>query len=69
MMYLLVDGPNNNYFWGILLLMFLAFGVPFILFVLALAKRKTNKKVSKILLIIGVVYSLVGLGYCGAIGI
>lgn len=67
MNYLLIDGPNNNYFFLILLYIFIAFGVPILLLIIGIAVRSKNKKLSNILLIITVVYAIVGLGLCGVL--
>jgi len=51
----------------ILLMLFLAFGVPLILIITGIALRNKNKSASKKLLIAAVVYVLIGLGVCGAL--
>ncbi|TGV00546.1 hypothetical protein [Flavivirga rizhaonensis] len=61
---LVVNG--DGLIWILLLLFFLAFGVPIILFIIGLALRNKNKKASKALLIIATVYALIGLGICGS---
>lgn len=62
---LLIDG--GDYFGAILLVLFIMFGVPLILFIIGIAIRNRNKKASKILLISGVVYLLICLGICGSL--
>ena len=52
--------------WYIILLFFLAFGVPLILLIIGIAIRRKHKKASNILLIITVVYAIIGLGICGS---
>ena len=51
--------------WYILLLIFLAFGVPILLLILGFAIRAKNKKASKVIFIIATVYIIIGLGFCG----
>ncbi|GAA3592031.1 hypothetical protein Q4Q39_05370 [Flavivirga amylovorans] len=60
---LVING--DGLIWIFLLLFFLAFGVPILLAIVALAIRNKNKRVSKVLLIIAAVYALIGLGICG----
>ncbi|WP_298340894.1 hypothetical protein [uncultured Algibacter sp.] len=52
--------------WYIILLFFLAFGVPLILLIIGIAIRRKHKKASNILLIITAVYAIIGLGICGS---
>lgn len=52
--------------WYIILLFFLAFGVPTLLLIMGIAIRRKHKKASSILLIITVVYAIIGLGICGS---
>ncbi|WP_298550420.1 hypothetical protein [uncultured Algibacter sp.] len=53
--------------WYIILIIFLAFGVPTILLIVGIAIRQKNKKVSNVLLIITAVYAIIGLGICGSL--
>ncbi|XMO87976.1 hypothetical protein AAFN75_06705 [Algibacter sp. AS12] len=50
--------------WYIILLMFLASGVPVLLLILGLAIRAKRKKASNIILIITATYAIIGLGFC-----
>ena len=51
----------------ILLMLFLFFGVPLILFIIGIALINKNKTASKKFFIAGVVYILIGLGICGCL--
>jgi len=62
---ILID--STDYGWYILLLFFLAFGVPLLLLIIGLVIRPKNKKASTIILIIAAVYSVIGLGVCGSV--
>lgn len=53
--------------WYILLLIFLAFGVPTLLLIVGIAIRAKNKKASKIIFIITTIYIIIGLGVCGGV--
>ncbi|WP_111308683.1 hypothetical protein [Confluentibacter sediminis] len=57
----------NDLGWLILLMLFLAFGVPLILIITGIALRNKNKSTSKKLFIAAVVYVLIGLGVCGVL--
>ncbi len=63
-MKLLIEG--DALLWGILLLLFLAFGVPIILLIIGIALRNKNKQKSKGFLIAAAVYTIIGLGVCGS---
>ena len=65
--YVLIDGPNNNYGWLILIYLFLAFGVPILLLIAGIAVRPKRKKLSNIFLIIAATYAIIGLGVCGSL--
>ncbi len=52
--------------WYIILMIFLAFGVPTLLLSVGIAVRRKHKKASNILLIITAVYAIIGLGICGS---
>lgn len=67
MINVLIDGPNNNYGWIILLVIFLSVGLPLLLLILGLAIRSKKKKASNIILIITAVYAIIGLGVCGSL--
>ncbi|MBC2843922.1 hypothetical protein [Winogradskyella flava] len=58
---------STDYGWYILLLFFLAFGVPLLLLIIGLVIRPKNKKASTIILIIAAVYSVIGLGVCRSV--
>ena len=62
---LLIDG--GNYLGAIILVLFIMFGVPIILTIIGISLRNKNKKTSKTLLIIAVVYVLISLGVCGSL--
>lgn len=64
MMGLLLDSTAVG--WYIILLFFLAFGVPILLLILGIAIRPKKKKASNIVLIITAVYAIIGLGLCGS---
>ena len=55
---------DGGYILAILIVLFIMFAIPVVLFILGLALR--NKKTSKTLLIIATVYVLIGLGICGS---
>lgn len=57
---------GSGWEWLILLMFFLAFGVPIILLIIAASLKNKNERASKILLIITAVYTLIGLGVCGS---
>ena len=50
----------------ILLMIFLAFGIPIILLIIGIAIRPKKKKASNIILIATAIYALIGLGVCGS---
>ena len=51
----------------IMLMLFIAFGVPLLLIIIGIALRNKNKKASKSLFIIAAIYALIGLGICGGL--
>ena len=62
---LLVEGDDLGK--AILLMLFIAFGVPILLLILGLVIRQKRKKASNVILIITAVYAIIGLGVCGAL--
>jgi len=63
---LLIEGNGFGLF--ILLMIFIAIGIPIVLFVVGLLTLRENKKKAKIILIIAAVYSIISFGICGGLG-
>ncbi|MBC3845797.1 hypothetical protein H8K90_05365 [Winogradskyella echinorum] len=62
---LLIEGNGFGLF--ILLMIFIAIGIPIVLFVVGLLTLRENKKKAKIILIIAAVYSIISFGICGGL--
>ncbi|WP_303316669.1 hypothetical protein Q4Q34_07640 [Flavivirga abyssicola] len=61
---LIIEG--GNYLGLFLLVLAIMFLPPLILLIIGLAIRSKNRKTSKILMILAVVYLLISLGICGS---
>jgi len=63
------QGADNYYLYVAIIVIFILLLPAIILFILGYYFRKKKPKAAKVLFILAGIYLLVGLGYCGFIGI
>lgn len=58
---------DSGYEIIIFLVIAIMFGPPLVLFIIGYLTRNRNQKTSRVMYILGVVYLIVGLGYCASL--